>query len=84
MVSEVGMTRAPVVEFDSALEVMQMRNWLENEENFNLIKKEFESTSKYAMHLLVSIDEMPVSDMLNCVRFELCKTAKWPSFGSWP
>ena len=80
------MTRAPVVEFDSAIEVVQMRNWLENEKNFDSVKKEFESTSKYAMRFcMVSINEMPrVSDMLNCVRFELCRTAKWPSFDSWP
>lgn len=53
------MTRAPVVEFDSAIEVVQMRNWLENEKNFDSVKREFESTSKYAMFLLVSINEMP-------------------------
>ncbi|CAF0928850.1 unnamed protein product [Brachionus calyciflorus] len=43
-----GMTRAPVLEFSSAMRAAEAKEWLEVEDNFLLIKKSFDSTSRFA------------------------------------
>ena len=43
-----GMTRAPFVKFESIARANQCREWIEEPEHFAILKKEFESTSKYA------------------------------------
>ncbi|PFX34975.1 3-hydroxy-3-methylglutaryl-coenzyme A reductase-like isoform X1 [Stylophora pistillata] len=43
-----GMTRGPVVRFPSAVLASNAKQWLEEEKNFMEIKKEFDSTSRFA------------------------------------
>ncbi|XP_060536266.1 3-hydroxy-3-methylglutaryl-coenzyme A reductase-like [Cylas formicarius] len=43
-----GMTRAPVVRFQSVTRATEAIHWLRKPENFNLIKQNFDSTSRYA------------------------------------
>jgi hydroxymethylglutaryl-CoA reductase (NADPH) len=43
-----GMSRGPVVEFPSVIQAAHCRAWLESEEGFAHIKREFESTSRFA------------------------------------
>lgn len=43
-----GMSRGPVVRFPSLMEASEVMLWLENEDNFRLIKQEFNSTSNFA------------------------------------
>ena len=43
-----GMTRGPVLKFQSAMRAAQVKEWLEDEENFARIKRIFDSTSRFA------------------------------------
>jgi hydroxymethylglutaryl-CoA reductase (NADPH) len=43
-----GMTRGPVLRFASAMKAADAKEWFETEENFLLVKKIFESTSRFA------------------------------------
>lgn len=43
-----GMTRGPVVRFPSAEKASEAMTWLENEENFKIIKERFDSSSRFA------------------------------------
>lgn len=43
-----GMTRAPVIEFPSAMRAADAKEWLEMQDNFYLVKKAFDSTSRFA------------------------------------
>ena len=43
-----GMSRGPVVRFPSAVRATEVKNWLEEEANFNRVKEWFDSTSRYA------------------------------------
>lgn len=43
-----GMTRGPVIHFPRADRAVQVKKWLKNENNFEIIKKAFNSTSRYA------------------------------------
>lgn len=43
-----GMTRAPVVQFPSAMRAAEVMNWLEQPDHFAIIKESFDSTSRYA------------------------------------
>lgn len=42
------MTRGPVLEFASAMKAAEVKEWLDEEQNFYLIKKAFDSTSRFA------------------------------------
>lgn len=43
-----GMTRGPVVEFVSAMRAAEVKEWLGFQDNFVLIKRAFDSTSRFA------------------------------------
>ncbi|RWS13072.1 3-hydroxy-3-methylglutaryl-coenzyme A reductase-like protein [Dinothrombium tinctorium] len=43
-----GMTRGPVVRFPSSVKAAEVMNWLQEEENFHVIKETFDSTSRFA------------------------------------
>jgi hydroxymethylglutaryl-CoA reductase (NADPH) len=43
-----AMTRAPVVQFPSAMRAAEVMNWLKESKNFAIIKESFDSTSRYA------------------------------------
>ena len=42
-----GMTRAPVVRFPSAKQASEVKVWLEDEDNFKLVKESFRGSSRY-------------------------------------
>lgn len=41
-----GMTRGPVLRYTTAMNAADVKMWIENEENFALLKKAFDSTSR--------------------------------------
>ncbi|XP_059172811.1 3-hydroxy-3-methylglutaryl-coenzyme A reductase-like [Physella acuta] len=43
-----GMTRGPVVRFPSAVRASEVKQWLENHDNFDLVKECFDATSRFA------------------------------------
>ncbi len=43
-----GMTRGPVIRFASALKSAEAKEWADSEENFMLLKRAFDSTSRFA------------------------------------
>ena len=43
-----GMTRGPVIKLSSAMRAAEVKEWLENDENFTSIKRVFDSTSRFA------------------------------------
>lgn len=43
-----GMTRGPVIRFQSAMKAAESREWIENKENFLILKTAFDSTSRFA------------------------------------
>lgn len=43
-----AMTRAPVVEFPTAMRAAEVMNWLKEPKNFAIIKESFDSTSRFA------------------------------------
>eukprot|EP00118_Oscarella_pearsei_P025279 m.307897 g.307897 ORF g.307897 m.307897 type:complete len:901 (+) comp42992_c0_seq1:71-2773(+) len=62
-----GMTRAPVVRLPSAAHAAQVKRWLEQPENFEKVKAEFDSTSRFARLLRVSI---AIAGRLLFIRFK--------------
>ncbi|XP_046583776.1 3-hydroxy-3-methylglutaryl-coenzyme A reductase-like [Haliotis rubra] len=48
MVINEGMTRAPVVRFPTAKRASEVKLWMEDKENFELIKEAFDLTSRFA------------------------------------
>ena len=48
VVEDVGMTRGPVVRFANITEMHRCKKWLEDEENFSIVKGHFDSTSRFA------------------------------------
>lgn len=57
-VEDVGMTRAPCVKFSSVTRAAEAKKWINSEENYNQIKIEFDSTSRFGRlkELLVAMD----------------------------
>ncbi|KAH8417875.1 hypothetical protein KR222_007531 [Zaprionus bogoriensis] len=47
IVEDVGMTRAPCVRFPSVARASEAKLWIESEKNYQLIKTEFDSTSRF-------------------------------------
>ncbi|XP_017084104.2 3-hydroxy-3-methylglutaryl-coenzyme A reductase [Drosophila eugracilis] len=47
VVEDVGMTRAPCVRFPSVARAAEAKLWIENDENYQLVKTEFDSTSRF-------------------------------------
>ncbi|XP_039433134.1 3-hydroxy-3-methylglutaryl-coenzyme A reductase [Culex pipiens pallens] len=47
-VEDIGMTRAPCIRFPNVLRAAQAKRWMETSENFAVIKKAFDSTSRFA------------------------------------
>ena len=43
-----GMTRAPVVRFPTAKQASQVKLWLEDKDNFDLVAESFNSTSRFS------------------------------------
>lgn len=48
VVEDVGMTRAPAVRFPNVVRAHECRQWIDNKENYELIKEAFDSTSRFA------------------------------------
>ncbi|GBP34354.1 3-hydroxy-3-methylglutaryl-coenzyme A reductase [Eumeta japonica] len=48
VVEDVGMTRAPAVRFPNVVRAHEVRQWIDNKENYALIKEAFDSTSRFA------------------------------------
>ncbi|KAE9550077.1 hypothetical protein FO519_006709 [Halicephalobus sp. NKZ332] len=44
-----GMTRAPVIAFEDMDEALRLYSWIQEEDNFSLLKKKFDSTSNYGL-----------------------------------
>lgn len=57
-VEDIGMTRAPCVRFPNVLRASVAKRWIDAPENFQRIKTEFDSTSRYArlQEILINID----------------------------
>jgi len=47
VVEDVGMTRAPCVRFPSVARAAEAKSWIENDENYRVVKTEFDSTSRF-------------------------------------
>lgn len=43
-----GMSRGPVIRFPTGMQAGDAMHWLENPDNFQIIKKAFDSTSRFA------------------------------------
>ncbi|XP_059062541.1 3-hydroxy-3-methylglutaryl-coenzyme A reductase [Achroia grisella] len=48
VVEDVGMTRAPAVRLPNVVRAHECRQWIDNKENYALIKEAFDSTSRFA------------------------------------
>ncbi|CAF4833370.1 unnamed protein product [Pieris macdunnoughi] len=48
VVEDIGMTRAPAVKLPNVVRALECRQWLDNKENYELIKEAFDSTSRFA------------------------------------
>ncbi|XP_013176604.1 PREDICTED: 3-hydroxy-3-methylglutaryl-coenzyme A reductase [Papilio xuthus] len=48
VVEDVGMTRAPAVRLPNVVRAHECRQWLDNKDNYALIKEAFDSTSRFA------------------------------------
>ncbi|CAB3241571.1 unnamed protein product [Arctia plantaginis] len=48
VVEDVGMTRAPAVKLPNVVRAHECRQWVDNKENYALIKEAFDSTSRFA------------------------------------
>uniref|UniRef100_A0A915BB83 3-hydroxy-3-methylglutaryl-coenzyme A reductase n=2 Tax=Parascaris univalens TaxID=6257 RepID=A0A915BB83_PARUN len=62
-----AMTRAPVVQLESAVKALELKHWLENPGNFEGLKRTFDATSNYARLQRVEAD--PIGRLL-FIRFE--------------
>uniref|UniRef100_A0A2A4JNE1 3-hydroxy-3-methylglutaryl coenzyme A reductase n=1 Tax=Heliothis virescens TaxID=7102 RepID=A0A2A4JNE1_HELVI len=48
VVEDVGMTRAPAIKLPNVVRAHECRQWIDNKDNYALIKKAFDSTSRFA------------------------------------
>lgn len=48
VVEDVGMTRAPAVRFPNVVRAHEARQWLDNKDNYAIVKEAFDSTSRFA------------------------------------
>lgn len=48
-----GMTRAPVVQFPTAMRAAEVMNWLKEPKHFSILKESFDSTSRFARLLSI-------------------------------
>lgn len=48
VVEDVGMTRAPAVKLPNVVRAHECRQWIDNKENYEMIKEAFDSTSRFA------------------------------------
>lgn len=48
VVEDVGMTRAPAVRFPNVVRAHEARQWIDNKDNYAVIKEAFDSTSRFA------------------------------------
>ncbi|KAI5638067.1 hydroxymethylglutaryl-coenzyme A reductase domain-containing protein [Phthorimaea operculella] len=48
VVEDVGMTRAPAVRLPNVVRAHECRQWLDNKDNYELVKEAFDSTSRFA------------------------------------
>ncbi|XP_028042793.1 3-hydroxy-3-methylglutaryl-coenzyme A reductase [Bombyx mandarina] len=48
VVEDVGMTRAPAVKLPNVVRAHECRQWIDNKENYALLKEAFDSTSRFA------------------------------------
>nr|XP_049701043.1 3-hydroxy-3-methylglutaryl-coenzyme A reductase [Helicoverpa armigera]XP_049701045.1 3-hydroxy-3-methylglutaryl-coenzyme A reductase [Helicoverpa armigera] len=48
VVEDVGMTRAPAIKLPNVVRAHECRQWIDNKENYALIKEAFDSTSRFA------------------------------------
>ncbi|KAJ2938374.1 hypothetical protein O0L34_g13300 [Tuta absoluta] len=48
VVEDVGMTRAPAVRLPNVVRAHECRQWLNNKDNYELVKEAFDSTSRFA------------------------------------
>ncbi|CAH0404345.1 unnamed protein product [Chilo suppressalis] len=48
VVEDVGMTRAPAVRLPNVVRAHECRQWMDNKENYAMIKEAFDSTSRFA------------------------------------
>lgn len=48
VVEDVGMTRAPAVKLPNVVRAHECRQWIDNKDNYALIKEAFDSTSRFA------------------------------------
>ncbi|XP_039747956.1 3-hydroxy-3-methylglutaryl-coenzyme A reductase [Pararge aegeria] len=48
VVEDIGMTRAPAVKLPNVVRAHECRQWLDNKDNYALIKEAFDSTSRFA------------------------------------
>ena len=54
VVNRNGMTRAPLVRFESAQRASAAKLWLEEKDNFDLMAEAFNGTSRYVhVHMLI-------------------------------
>ena len=60
---DVGMSRAPILEFKDVKTMQEAKEWIEDRENFKHMKSHFESTSRYAK--LVKVTTHPVGRKLH-------------------
>lgn len=48
VVEDVGMTRAPAVRLPNVVRAHECRQWLDNKDNYEIVKEAFDSTSRFA------------------------------------
>ncbi|XP_072937774.1 3-hydroxy-3-methylglutaryl-coenzyme A reductase [Epargyreus clarus] len=48
VVEDIGMTRAPAVKLPNVVRAHECRQWLDNKDNYEMIKEAFDSTSRFA------------------------------------